>query len=96
MKQQIVRFSPHQNAKVVAILMAIGSLIFLLPIFVLMALKAPAGVQPPMFMLIIMPVIYLIIGYISVVILSAVYNFLYKHIGGIEFESTAEADETHG
>ncbi|HET7833077.1 MAG TPA: hypothetical protein VFK88_08955 [Gallionella sp.] len=96
MKQQITRFSPHQNAKVTAILMAIGSLIFVVPIFVLVALKAPAGTQPPMAMLIIMPLIYLIFGYISIAILSAVYNFLYKYIGGIEFESTTEANETHG
>jgi len=31
MKKQIVRFSPHQNAKVSAILMAVGSLVFLVP-----------------------------------------------------------------
>ena len=31
MKQQISRFSPHQNGKVVAVLMAVVSLIILIP-----------------------------------------------------------------
>lgn len=45
MKQQIARFSPHQNGKVFAVLMAVGSLV--------------------------------------------IYNLLFKHIGGIEFEARA-------
>ena len=41
MKRQIVRFSPHQNAKVVAILMALGSLVFLIPMFVVFSFTVP-------------------------------------------------------
>ena len=43
-----------------------------------------------MFMLLVLPVMYLVLGYISVVIGCAIYNVLYKFVGGIEFESTAE------
>ena len=31
MKQQVARFSPHQNGKVFAVLVAVTSLIFLVP-----------------------------------------------------------------
>lgn len=36
-----------------------------------------------------MPVMYLVMGYVSVAIACAVYNLLFKHIGGIEFEAQA-------
>ena len=35
MNQQISRLSPHQNAKVAAVLSAVASLIFVVPIYLL-------------------------------------------------------------
>lgn len=91
MKTQIRRLSPHQNGKVFGILMAVNSLIFILPISLLVTLFPPAqqsGVEnghPGMFLL-IMPVFYLIFGYISVAIGCLIYNFFYRFIGGIELD----------
>ena len=87
MKQQIARFSPHQNGKVFALLMAITSLVFFVPFFLFFALAAPAQARPPMFMLLIMPLMYLVLGYVMVAIGCALYNFMFPYIGGIEFES---------
>ena len=90
MKQQIVRLSPHQNGKVFAVLMAVGSLIFIVPFFAFFAAVAPAQARPPMFMLLVMPLVYLVLGYITVAIGCAVYNFMFKYIGGIEFSSEVD------
>ena len=87
MKQQIARFSPHQNAKVVAILMAAGALVFVVPFMLIAFLTAPSNAKPPLLFFIAMPVVYLVMGYIGVVIGCAIYNALFKHIGGIEFEA---------
>jgi len=88
MKQQIARFSPHQNGKVLGVLTAVSSLVFFVPFFVFFAAVAPAGQRPPLFMMLMMPILYLVLGYIMVAIGCAVYNFMFKYIGGIEFEST--------
>ena len=89
MTQQIARFSPHQNAKVLSILMALGALLFLVPFMLIAYMAAPADGKPPMLFFLAMPIIYLVLGYISVVIGCAIYNLLFKHIGGIEFETRA-------
>ena len=91
MKQQIAHLSPHQNGKVFAVLMALTSLIFLVPFFLLFSAFGPAQAGgPPMYMVFILPVVYLIFGYIGVVIGCALYNIVYKLVGGIEFESKAD------
>jgi hypothetical protein len=87
MKQQIVRFSPHQNGKVFAILMALGSLVFIVPIMLFAFASAPADAKPPLMFVLGMPILYLVMGYVSVAVSCAVYNLLYRHIGGIEFEA---------
>jgi hypothetical protein len=44
-----------------------------------------------------MPVFYLLVGYVGVVVSCAIYNFMYRFIGGIEFESRSDGAETsHG
>jgi hypothetical protein len=91
MKQQIARLSPHQNGKVFAVLMAVTSLIFLLPFVLLFSSFAPAREGPPMLMILLLPLFYLVFGYISVAIGCAIYNLIYKLVGGIEFESKTEA-----
>ncbi len=91
MKQQITRLSPHQNGKVFAVLMAVGSLVFLIPFFLFFTTVMPAGQRPPvLMMMIVMPVMYLVIGYVSVAVGCLLYNALFKFIGGIEFETTSD------
>lgn len=89
MKQQIARFSPHQNAKVFAVLMALGSLVFVLPFMLFAGMMTPQGMGPPMFILVLFPLFYLVFGYLMVAIGCAIYNAMFRHIGGIEFESEA-------
>lgn len=92
MKKQISRMSPHQNGKVFGILMAVGSLVFVLPFFAIAMYFGPDVDQHgnpvtfPKFMFILFPVLYLVIGYLMTVIGCAIYNLFFKFIGGIEFE----------
>ncbi len=87
MKRQIERFSPHQNGKVFAVLMALSSLVFVVPFMLIASLAGPRGMGPPMFMFVLFPLIYLVLGYVFVAIGCAIYNVMYKYIGGIEFEA---------
>lgn len=89
MKQQVARFSPHQNAKVAAVLMAVSSLIFTIPFFLLASVFGAGRSGMPIWMIVILPLLYLVIGYISVVIGCALYNVIVPFTGGIEYESTA-------
>ncbi len=93
MKQQIARFSPHQNAKVMAVMWAVVSLIFLVPFFLLASLFG-AGQTMPIWVIIVAPLFYLVIGYIGVVIACALYNVIAPFTGGIEYESTGSAGST--
>lgn len=93
MKRQIKRLSPHQNGKVFAVLMTIGAIVMFIPMALMMYFIGPQTdaqgnpVEFPIFMFVILPVFYLVFGYISVAIGCAIYNFCYRFIGGIEFET---------
>lgn len=87
MKQQISRLSPHQNGKVFAVMMAVISLVVMIPFTLIFAAFAPSANKPPIYMLFVLPIIYLVVGYVSTVIGSAFYNLIYKFVGGIEYES---------
>lgn len=93
MKQQIARFSPHQNAKVFAVLMALGSLVFVVPFMLFAGMMTPEGMGPPMFMFVLFPVVYLVFGYVMVAIGCAIYNYMVPYIGGIEYESQAPGND---
>jgi hypothetical protein len=92
MKQQVARLSPHQNGKVFAVLTALGSFLFLVPVIFIMSVTVPADAPgtPPLLMLVIAPLMYLLIGYVSVAIGCMLYNWMFKYIGGIEYESDAD------
>ena len=92
MKQQISRLSPHQNAKVAAVLSAVTSLIVLVPFFLLASMFGAN--QAPVWMIIIFPVIYLVFGFIFTVIACALYNVIVPMTGGIEYEATGAAGNT--
>lgn len=87
MKIRVQRFSPHQNAKVFAVLTAVTSLVFVVPFMLFASAVGPKDSGFPIFMVLLFPVFYLVFGYISVVIGCWVYNLLAKFTGGIEFES---------
>ena len=92
MKSQISRLSPHQNGKVLGVLLAVSALFVGVPFFTFIFFIGP-GVDEQgrdmkflLFMPYIFSIVYLIVGYFTVVIGSVVYNILYKYIGGFEFE----------
>lgn len=97
MKKQIKRLSPQQNGKVFGVLMAVGSLVFLVPMFLVMLFVVPDVDQYgnpvifPRILVIVFPVFYLVFGYLAIAIGSALYNFLFKFIGGFEFETKDES-----
>lgn len=94
MQKQIRRFSPHQNAKVFAILMAVSSLIFVVPIVTVMFFTLPAVDQHgnslalQKYIFAAFPFVYLIVGYLTTLISCAIYNYQFRLIGGFEFEVT--------
>ncbi len=92
MKKQIARLSPHQNGKVFGIMMAVSSLPIAILSLIMFGLFAPKGLSPenekslPVIMFAVFPFVYLIMGYLFVVIGCFIYNVLYKYFGGFEFE----------
>ena len=92
MQKQIRRISPQQNAKVLAILMAISSLVFVVPMFALALFTAPAVDQHgnslafQKYFFAAFPFIYLIVGYLATLFSCTIYNYLFRFIGGFEFE----------
>ena len=51
--------------------------------------RLPDGQSFPFFMVFAFPIIYLVMGYLSVAVGCWLYNVMFKHIGGIEFEHGA-------
>lgn len=86
MKQRVARLSPRQNGKVFAVLMAFSSLVFLVPFGLFCPFAAPSGQRGEAAMFLFMPFACLIVGYLSVAVGCAVYNFMFRYVGGIEFE----------
>jgi hypothetical protein len=72
--------------------MALGSLVFIVPMFFIFAAVGPREGGPPAFMIILFPVLYLVFGYSSVAVGCWLYNFMFKYIGGIEYEPTPKGD----
>ena len=93
MKQQVSRLSPHQNGKVFGVLSAVVSLIVLVPVFLLATLAGAGSATQgmPLWLIFILPVIYLVISYIMTVILCALYNVIAPMTGGIEYDSNPGA-----
>ena len=92
MKKQITSISPFQTAKVMALLYFVISL----PFIVLMGLMlsfTPEPKPPMMGMMLAMPFLYLIFGYIFTIIGAWIYNFVAKWVGGFEF-TTSEIENS--
>lgn len=94
---QIKRIGVKQTAKVAAVCYFLISLVFVLPIGIVTLLlgsssKGSAGF-PAIFggvFLLVLPVIYAVLGFVMVAISAALYNFVAKHVGGVEIELNSE------
>jgi hypothetical protein len=92
MKKQILTISPLQTAKIMAILWFVISLPFLLFMGVAM-LSMPDGTRGAFGgMMIFMPFMYAISGFLFTLIGAWVYNMLTKRMGGIEYTAIEVAD----
>lgn len=92
MKKQIKRLSPHQNGKVFAVLMTISAILMFIPMAIVIYFVGSQvdqnsnAVELPISMFAITPMFYLLFGYIFIAIGCAIYNFVYRFVGGFEFE----------
>ena len=85
MKKQIVNISPLQTAKFMAALWFCMSLPLLL--FMFFAFLAMPGESKAAFggMMIFMPILYAVMGFISTLIGAWIFNIIAAKIGGIEY-----------
>lgn len=94
MKKQIVRVSVLQSAKVAAALYLVLSipmcLITLIPMM-MAPVPAPGGFS--LGMLILMPVLYTVLGFIFTVFGAWVYNLVASYVGGFEFTTVEVAGD---
>lgn len=85
MKKQIINIAPFQTAKLFAVLYFLMSLPFIAMMAVMFSFShSPA---PSLVMLIVMPFLYLIFGFIFTVIGAWLYNIAAGWVGGIEYTS---------
>ena len=85
---QINRLSPHQNGKVFGVLTAIVSFIILVPFILMQIVLSPKDAAPLLFVLLLLPLIYMPFSYAIVVGICRLYNYMYRRIGGIELGVT--------
>ncbi|NVK55294.1 MAG: hypothetical protein HWE26_06740 [Alteromonadaceae bacterium] len=86
MNKVVLRIPPHQNAKVVAILVGLSAVPFA---FLMLVFTASAGANVPgqfLVMNIAMPIIYFIITYLFFGFACIVYNKIQPNTGGFEIE----------
>lgn len=93
MKHQIGRFSVHQTAKTMAFLYLVFGFVYIPLGFLTDSAAAPdASLGWIWFM---MPILMAVFGYVIIAIMCALYNFIAKNTGGIEFDLTTEAPGAH-
>lgn len=98
MIKRLKKITPLQLGKMLAIIYGLGSLI-LIPFFLLFTLLAslaptPMGGNPAMpvmlgmgiGMMVLMPIMYALMGFITGLIGALIYNLVARWIGGIEVE----------
>lgn len=93
MKMQIARMSPHQNGKVIGVLMATTATVIFSVFAVVARLALPAGSAPSLVYVVFGPAMYLIFGYVFTAMGCGLYNFVCKYVGGIEYEAEALTED---
>lgn len=83
MRQQIVRLSPVQTAKVMAALYGLMGFVFV-PFFYLAMRMSPAATRPGAWFLIVVPLAYAALSFVFIAIGCLLYNFVASFTGGIE------------
>lgn len=86
--------APHKTALTMSILFAVSSLIFLIPMYAMFYSVVPTtgpngeavDVTFPMWMLVVLPISYLVIGYLFTGLFAWLYNLTARFTGGITFK----------
>jgi hypothetical protein len=92
LKTQIKRLSPHQNGKVFGAVAALASLLFVVPLFAVQLAFPPQDAFGNAIdlshtaLLLLYPLIYFFMGYLLVAIACAIYNIVFRYLGGFEYE----------
>jgi hypothetical protein len=94
MRQQIVRLSPLQTAKVMAALYGLMGFLFI-PFFWFAMGLAPGEARPGAWFLILAPLGYAAFGFVFVAIGCLLYNFVAAFTGGIEVDLASTSTATH-
>jgi len=98
MKVRITHLSAHQNAKVLAVLMAVFSLIIVIPMLVVFYFAPTVDQhgnpvpQQPFWLPVLFPIFYLIGGYLMTGLMCLIYNLIIKYVGGFEFDTVPAAE----
>ena len=99
MKKAVLKFSPHKTAITLSLVMALSSLLFIIPMVISFSLMPSIDANGnsmnmafPIGMIIAMPFFYLIIGYLFTALGAWIYNQVAKFTGGIQFELVDEND----
>jgi hypothetical protein len=85
MRQQLVRLSPVQTAKVIAALYGLMGFIFIPFVYYAMGF-GPNANRPGAWFLIVAPLAYACFGFVFVAIACLLYNFVATFTGGIEVD----------
>ena len=91
MSKRIIRITPHQNAKVSAVLSGISG-IFVTLLYIIVLVVSPSKTPSSTF-IILLPFLYFVVTYISVYIACVIYNLLVPLIGGFEIEFETEYND---
>lgn len=86
MRKRITRIAPLQLGKVFAVLYAIISI----PIALIMALAASFGSAEqsiPLWMIVAIPVFYVVFGFLFTALAAWLYNVAARWTGGVEYET---------
>jgi len=86
MKKQIVNVSLLQNAKVMAALYFVLSIPFAL--IMMLPVMTQGGNGMSIFMLVLLPLLYTLLGFVFTLIGAWVYNLIAARVGGFEFTTT--------
>jgi hypothetical protein len=85
MKQRVIRIAPLQLGKILAVIYALFSVVFI-PFMMIPIFMAPEGTGPGVLFAIGMPILYIVLGFIGGIIGAFIYNLSARWIGGIEIE----------
>lgn len=91
MRKRITRIAPFQLGKVFAVLYAI----FSIPIALIMGIAAsfaPSEQSIPLAMIVAIPVIYIVFGFLFMALAAWIYNVIAKWTGGVEYVAVEVTD----